>query len=136
MIENDRRLRLVDLRIDVAKLENVRLHRFGENLSCEFEDAFLVSGRCDYEADWKIIRSGKRRRHDREHLDPRNRAKFGLNLRQISFGRGFSDAPRFQNHSAKSVVWECKLKCEARVGNTLKDFSGSIRVTDRVVDGR
>ena len=72
VIENDLRLRLVDFRVDVAELKHVRLHRFLENLLCEFENSFLVCGGGDDEADRKIVRAGKRFRHDRKHLNRRD----------------------------------------------------------------
>src|SRR4029077_4832839 len=68
MIENNFRLRLIDFRVDVAKLENMGLHRFLKDLAGEFENAFLIGGGCDHETDGKIIRAGKGRGHDRKHL--------------------------------------------------------------------
>src|SRR5213078_2837323 len=134
MIENNRRLGLVDFRIDVAELENVRLHRFGENLLSEFEDAFLVGSRGDHEADWKIIRTRERRWHDRKHLDAGNPTELCLDLWQVRLGRSFANAPWLQHHSAEPVVREGQLKGESSVRDVLKDFPCSIGVTDRVVD--
>ena len=44
MIENDLGLRLIDLGVDVAKLETRCLHRLHENLLGEIENAVLVRG--------------------------------------------------------------------------------------------
>jgi hypothetical protein len=93
VIENDCRLGLIDLRINVAELENVGFHRFLEDLLRKFENAFLVRGRGDHEADRKIISPRERRRHDRKHLDAGNRAQFCLDLRQVGLGRRFANAP-------------------------------------------
>src|SRR2546423_446667 len=136
VIEIDLRLRLVDFRIDVAELENMSLHGFRKNLFREFENAFLVRGRGDHEADWEIVSAGKRRRHDRKHLDAGNRPKFCLDLRQVSLGRRFANAPWLQNHSAESSVRRRNLKRKSRVRDVPKDFPSSIRVTDRIIDGR
>ena len=44
VIENDLRLRLIDLGVDVRESEHARLHRFRLNLLREFEDAFRIGG--------------------------------------------------------------------------------------------
>src|SRR5207237_7304744 len=97
----------------------------------EFENALLVGGRGDHKTHRKIVRTGKRRRHNGKHLNSRYCTELGLDLRQIGLCRRLADTPRLQNHSSESVVWECKLKREPRIGNVLENFSGSIRVTDR-----
>ena len=95
VIENDLRLRLIDLSVDVTKLKNVGLHRFQENLLGQLKDAFLARGRSDHETDWKIITARKRFRHDREHLNTRDRAQLLLHERQVILGRCLARAPGF-----------------------------------------
>ena len=94
MIEHDLRLRLIDLGVDVAELEDVRLHRFHENLPREFENAVLIRRRCNNKAYRKVVAARQRRRHDRKHLDSRDGAEPRLHLRQISTGRLLANTPR------------------------------------------
>ena len=61
--------------------------------------------------------------------------EFLLHDRQVVLGRRFSNAPWFQNHSAKAVVRERDLKGEARVRDFVENFSCGVGVTNRVVDG-
>src|SRR5438477_1613257 len=95
MIENDLRLWLIDLGVDVAKLEHVCLHRFEEDSPGQLENAFLAGSGSDYETDRKIITARERFGHDREHLDSRNGPKFLLDNRQVRFGWRLARAPRF-----------------------------------------
>jgi hypothetical protein len=55
VVDHDLRLRLINFRVDIAKLEHVSLHRFLENGLGEFKDAFLIGGRGNDEADRKIV---------------------------------------------------------------------------------
>ena len=64
-------------------------------------------------------------------------APVGLALAAGNLWSAFLRTPHgFKTIPPKSAVWECKLKCESCVREILKDFSGGIRVTARVVDGR
>src|SRR5207249_1036160 len=78
VIENNRRSGLVDLRIDVADLETVRLHRISENLLSEIKNPFLHGGRGDDPKDHALIlcrRQCLRRkiRNYRKHKDRKER---------------------------------------------------------------
>ena len=95
MIENDLRLWLIDLGIDVAKLEHVCLHRFQEDSPGQLENAFLAGGGGDYETNRKIITARERFGHDREHLDSGNGPEFLLYYWQICFRWRLACAPRF-----------------------------------------
>src|SRR6516162_8959046 len=55
MIENDLRLGLVDLGVDVAELKHVRLHCLLENLLGKFQDAFLIGGGSNDKANGKVV---------------------------------------------------------------------------------
>ena len=73
MIENDLGLRLVDLGVDIAELEHVRLPSPLPKISLANSRMRSWSGgRSDNEADREIVRAGQRFRHDREHLDAGN----------------------------------------------------------------
>ena len=134
MVEHDFGLWLIDLCVDVGELEHVRLHRFGLELLGKFEDSFGISRRSNNETHRKIIRTRKSCRHYREHSNSRNSSELLLDERQIIFCRRLAHAPRFQNHSAKTVVWECQLKGEPCVRNSGKNFAGGIGITNCVVD--
>src|SRR5213076_874292 len=95
MVENDLRLLLIDLGIDVAKLEHVCLHRLEEDSPGQLENAFLAGSGGDYETDRKIITARERFGHDREHLDSGNGPKFLLDDRQVRFRWRLACAPRF-----------------------------------------
>src|SRR6185295_4717916 len=112
VIENDLGLRLIDLGVDVAELEDVRRHRFLENLFGELENPLLISGRGDDKTDREIVRTWKRGRHDGKHLDSRNRAEFLLHDRQIILCRRLTCAPWLQDHSAEAAVWKRELESE------------------------
>src|SRR5262249_42301989 len=136
MVENDPRLRLVDFRVDVTELKYVRLHRLEENVLREFKDSFLVRGGRDDKADRKIVRAGKRFRHDRKHLNRRDSSQFLLHNGQIIFRRRFAHTPGFQHHSPKAAAWICNLKRETSIRNIVKYLPGCVGISDRVINGR
>src|ERR1700745_1954985 len=104
MIENDLRLGLVDLSVDVAELKHVRLHCLLENLAGKFQDAFLIGGGSNDKANRKVVRAWQRLGHDRKHLNRRDSCQFLLNDWQIIFRWDLSRAPWFQHHAAKAAA--------------------------------
>src|SRR5207249_11899989 len=123
MIENNLRLGLIYVGIDVAKLKDMCLHCCEENLLGQLENAFLAGSGGDYETNRKIITTRKRFRHDREHLDSGNGPKFLLYDRRIRFRWRLTRAPRCYHHAAETIVRKSDSKGEASIGNILKNLS-------------
>ena len=127
-------MRLVDLRVDVSKLEHVRRHRLLKNVLGKLQNAFLVRSGRDNKADRKIVGSRQRFGHDREHLDGGNSSQLLLHDRQIIFCRRLARSPRLQNHSSETTAWIRKLECKTRVRNIVKHLFCSIGITNCIVD--
>src|SRR5204863_9218773 len=43
--------------------------------------------------------------------------------------------PWLQNHSAKTVIWKCDLKCETRVRDVVENFPSCVGIPNCIVDG-
>src|ERR1700682_5551445 len=127
MIENDLRLRLIDLRVDDGRKEKVpALHRLRLKLLGEFQHALGLFRRKQHDFDRKISATREGREHERKHFNPRDSAKFCLHLRQQVKGGFLSLIPGLEHHSAEAITREGQLKREFRLREALERLSGGV----------
>ena len=94
MIEDDFRLRLIDLGIDLwREVEHSALHRLYLDLLRELQDALRIGRGGDDKTHRETVAARECRGHYREHLNARDLTKLLCTLWQISCRRGFANAP-------------------------------------------
>ncbi len=97
----------------------------------------MAGGRSDDETDRKIVAARKRFGHDREHLDAGNsRQASACTTGRYAFVGVLRVPHGFKTIPPNPIARMGDLKSETGIRNILKDFSGGIGITNRIVDGR